>query len=315
MSNEKDKFFKRLFLNPFIVEELLIHFVGEDWIKDLDFSTLEPEKTDYISKRAANRFRDLAWKIKYKGNDIYIVIHLEVQVSADNTMPIRFLEYVAYFYENKYQSLTKKDKIIPVIPILLYIGESNWNAKVKFQDLVDFKDDRLKKYIVHFEYFPIILKNISKEELVEADSILTRLLSLTKSENQKDFEYLINKLFEKVFTFQDITKRKKFKDIIKQYVEEALNINNKDKILDEIDNINVEGPMYSLSLDHIFEEDKIALAEVEKTLEKERAEKEKALEREKKAILRFHKRGFSIEELAEDFGMSIEEIKEILKKD
>jgi predicted transposase/invertase (TIGR01784 family) len=255
MAQEKDKFFKMLFQHKFVVQEFLKYLVSEDWVDDLDFSTLEVEKTDYKSIRMANRANDLAWKVKYKGEDIYIVIHLEVQVANDNRMPIRFLEYIGYFYDNKYKNLKKEEKIVPIIPILLYIGSENWNAKSKFHNLVNFTDDRLSKYIINFEYFPVILKDISKNKLVEANSIFTRLLSLSKSENKKDFVILLNKLFETVFTFKDINQRKRLKELILLYVEETLNIKNKYKILDIIDNFNMEEDMYSLSLKDVFEKE------------------------------------------------------------
>ena len=96
--------------------------------------------------------------------------------------------------------------------------------------------------------------------------------------------------------------------------------------------------MFFITMDHLFEDDRKkdreALEEERKKAEEERkkaekekkkAEKEKRkAEKEKrkaekerkskeKAILRFYKKGFSVEELAEDFDMKIEEIKKIVE--
>ena len=57
----------------------------------------------------------------------------------------------------------------------------------------------------------------------------------------------------------------------------------------------------------------VALAELLKKAEKALKREEKALKREKKTILKLYKKGFSIEELAEDFEMKIEEIKKIIE--
>ncbi len=88
--------------------------------------------------------------------------------------------------------------------------------------------------------------------------------------------------------------------------------------------------MFFITMDHLFEDDRKkdreALEEERKKAEEERkkAEKEKKkAEKEKrkaekerkskeKAILRFYKKGFSVEELAEDFDMKVEEIKKIV---
>jgi predicted transposase/invertase (TIGR01784 family) len=261
MAQEKDNFFKIFFQNKLIIKEFLKYLVKEDWVNDLDFSSLEFVKTDYKSKRMAKRESDVAWKVKYNNyngltSELFIVIHIEVQVKNDNTMLLRFLEYIGYFYENMYKSLSKDDKIIPVIPILLHIGKDNWNAKTKFHDLVNFTDERLKKYIINFEYFPVILKDISKEELLEAESLFTRLLALNKSINEKDFKDTFEKLFNVVFQFKDVNDRKRLRNLISLYVEEAINLNKvkKDKLLEIIDNYNMEGDMLSWNLDHVFEE-------------------------------------------------------------
>jgi predicted transposase/invertase (TIGR01784 family) len=307
MAQEKDKFFKILFQNPFIVKEFLIYFVKEDWVKDLDFSTLEFVKTDYKSKRMANRESDVAWKIKYKGHEIFIVIHIEVQVKNDNRMLIRFLEYIGYFYENNYKSLTIEEKVIPVIPILLHIGEDNWNGKTKFHDLVDFTDERLSKYIINFEYFPIVLKDISKEELLNAESLFTRLLALNKSEDKEDLKNTLKKLFEIVFNFKDINERKRLKNLISLYIEEAIKVKNKEELLDFIDNFNMEADMYSLTLDHIWEK------EYEKGIEKGREEgREEGIEKGKLELAkRMLLANLDIQQISEITGLSIKELKEL----
>ncbi len=76
--------------------------------------------------------------------------------------------------------------------------------------------------------------------------------------------------------------------------------------------------MFFITMDHLFEDDR---KKDKEALEKERKKAEKALKREEKekrkvenAILKFYNRGFSIEELAEDFEMKIEEIKKLIKE-
>jgi predicted transposase/invertase (TIGR01784 family) len=70
-----------------------------------------------------------------------------------------------------------------------------------------------------------------------------------------------------------------------------------------------------------LEEAKEKIKEAQKEKEKAQKEKEEAQKREektlqktKKAIIKFYKKGFSIKELAEDFDMSEDEVKEIIKE-
>ncbi len=185
-----DDFFRRILQNRKIVEELLKVLVNKSWIKELDFSTLRTDKDTYISKKHKKSADDMIWKINYCNHTsttlsnrtsttlsnptavIHIVIMLEVQSSNDNKMPFRFLDYIGSYYENQFKSIKKDEKIPPIIPILLYVGETSWNAKIKFHDLVDIPDKKLKRYVPDFEYIPIIMDKISKKRLSEAESVL-----------------------------------------------------------------------------------------------------------------------------------------------
>jgi len=53
--------------------------------------------------------------------------------------------------------------------------------------------------------------------------------------------------------------------------------------------------------------------EAQKREKEAQKEKEETLDKQKKAILRFYKKGFSIKELAEDFGMTKEELRKIVE--
>ena len=324
-----DDFFRRILQNKKIVEELLRVLVNKSWIKELDFSTLRTDKDTYISKKHKKSADDMIWKINYRNTStsnptavIHIVIMLEVQSSNDNKMPFRFLDYIGSYYENQFKSIKKDEKIPPIIPILLYVGETSWNAKIKFHDLVHIPDKKLKRYIPDFEYIPIIMDKISKKKLSEAESVLARLLSLNKSKNKEEFKELCHNLF-KFIKIKNIDEQKEYLEYFMSYIHLVLKApiskDEAQKIADKV----VEEEMFFITMDHLFEDDRKkdreALEKERKEKEKERKEKEKALKREEKekrkvekAILKFYNRGFSVKELAEDFEMEIEEIKNIV---
>jgi len=327
-----DDFFRRILQNRKIVEELLKVLVNKSWIKDLDFSTLRTDKDTYISKKHKKSADDMIWKINYRNHTsttlsnqtavIHIVIMLEVQSSNDNKMPFRFLDYIGSYYENQFKSIKKDEKIPPIIPILLYVGETSWNAKIKFHDLVCIPDKKLKRYIPDFEYIPIIMDKISKKKLSEAESVLARLLSLNKSKNKEEFKELCHNLF-KFIKIKNIDEQKEYLEYFMSYIHLVLKApiskDEAQKIADKV----VEEEMFFITMDHLFEDDRKkdreALEKERKKAEKERrkAEKErrkaeKAILKNKKAILKLYKLGISIEELTEDFEMEIEEIKKIV---
>ncbi len=319
-----DDFFRRILQNRKIVEELLKVLVNKSWVKDLDFLTLRTDKDTYVSKKHKKSADDMIWKINYRNHTstsnptavIHIVIMLEVQSSNDNKMPFRFLDYIGSYYENQFKSIKKDEKIPTIIPILLYVGETSWNAKIKFHDLVHIPDKKLKRYIPDFEYIPIIMDKISKKKLSEAESVLARLLSLNKSKNKDEFKELCHNLF-KFIKIKNIDEQKEYLEYFMSYIHLVLKApiskDEAQKIADKV----VEEEMFFITMDHLFEDDRKkdreALEKALKSEEKERKKAEKERKKAEKAILKLYKLGISIEELAEDFEMSIKEVKKIVE--
>ncbi len=291
------------------------------FVKELDFRTLRRVDRRGVSEYDKDKTTDVLWKIKYKGQFIYIGILIEVQSTNDNTMPIRFLDYIGLFYENQYQSLKMNEKIIPIIPILLYIGSENWNAKIKFHDLVNIPDESLNKFIPDFEYIPIILNDITKEKLTKAESMLTRLLSLNKSESLDDFRELSENIFNLILTFTDKTRQEKYSKHFLKYVQQVLGKKIDQKRTKEIiEDIEQGGDMFFVTLEHLFEDDKKALEDANKAKEKalkkeekERKAKEKALKKIEKSVLKMLKKGLSVDEIADFLDLSKKEIEKIKK--
>ncbi len=296
-----DKFFRRFFQEKEVIQEMLIHLVKQSWVNDLDFTTLERVERSYVTKSIQERSSDVIWKIKYKRTEIYINILTEIQSSNDITMPIRFLDYIGSFYENEYKNLKADEKIIPMIPILFYVGSEKWTAVSKFHDLVKIPNNSLKKYIPDFEYIAIILDEISKEDLLKAESILTKLLAMNKSQNKEEFTEITLNLFKLILKFKDTSIVQKYIDIIFLYIEMISNkhIPKKEakKIIEDIEG----GNMFFMTLDHIFQQ--------EKEKGELKGEKQKAIEIAKELL----EEGMTLEKISKITKLSIEEIEKIKK--
>jgi hypothetical protein len=63
---EHDNGYKRLFSHPEMVEDLIRGFVREDWVKELDFSTLERVPGQYVTRRLRSRESDVVWRVRWR---------------------------------------------------------------------------------------------------------------------------------------------------------------------------------------------------------------------------------------------------------
>ena len=89
-----DPLYKQFFSYPQMVESLLRDFVPEDFVKDLDFSTMRRCFNTYVTNDNRERRNDIVWRIKWKSDEgLYMTLILEFQSSPDPLMALRMLTY------------------------------------------------------------------------------------------------------------------------------------------------------------------------------------------------------------------------------
>jgi predicted transposase YdaD len=59
-----DHSYKLLFSHPEMVRDLMLGFVREAWVTELDFATLERVNTSYISEDLRRREDDIIWRVR-----------------------------------------------------------------------------------------------------------------------------------------------------------------------------------------------------------------------------------------------------------
>ena len=238
MANKHDKRYKKLFSNPLLVEELLTSFVKEDFVHELDYSTLERLDKSFVTDEFKEKESDMIYKVNFKGEDIYIFLLIEFQSTVDRFMSVRILRYICEFYE----FLSQKEKLsqLPaVFPILLYNGDPKWTAPYNINELID--SNISSEFIPDFRYYPIIENEISEETLLSIKNAVSAIFYIENSTPEAIKEH-----FEKVVTL--IEKEKP--EIIKLF---KLWINNlfgyKENIInDEIDKLEVNKDMFATAL-------------------------------------------------------------------
>ena len=63
---DHDNGYKRLFSHPEMVADLLRGFVREEWVRDLDFSTLERVSGTYVTPGLQGRESDVVWRVRWE---------------------------------------------------------------------------------------------------------------------------------------------------------------------------------------------------------------------------------------------------------
>lgn len=241
MSRYHDKWYTRLFSDPKIVQELLESFVHEDFVKELDFSTIKKLNTKFVSVSGHSRHADLVFEIKSGGQSAYIYLFLEFQSTVDRFMALRMNRYITEFYEELRKIETKKQGkslqlLNPPFPILIYNGSSQWTAPERMSELFH-ASSIPKEYIPEFKYFKIAINEIPKRELVKirnavaavfyienctADEFshnMKTLVSLLRAVLKKDGEEILTAIVNRMLDLEKLPKTSKTITTVEELME------------------------------------------------------------------------------------------------
>jgi predicted transposase YdaD len=135
---DRDRGYRKLFSHPDMVRDLLKGFVHEEWVAELDFSTLERQNGSYISDDLREREDDSVWRVRFRDRWLYVYVLLEFQSSVDRFMAVRMMTYVGLLYQDLVQRRELADGALlpPVVPIVLHAGDDRWSAATNVAEIV-----------------------------------------------------------------------------------------------------------------------------------------------------------------------------------
>jgi len=181
--------YKQLFSFSVMVADLLRGFVGERWIDDLDFDTLERKNGGYVSDDLSEREDDIIWRVKWKGRDrwMYVYLLIEFQTKHDWTMPIRVMNYVSLLYQDlvKTGEIPPGDALPPVLPMVIYRGDTPWRTPLDVRALIQEPPPGLSKYLPSLRYLLLEEVRMSAAELEKMSNLVAEVFRIELSDNLK----------------------------------------------------------------------------------------------------------------------------------
>ena len=198
MNNIHDYGYKKLFSNKTIFRQLLETFVGEEWVKELNFDDCETLDKSFISDHYKETESDIIYRVKIRNQPVFIYVLLEFQSTVDYFMGLRVLNYLTNFYMDYIQTNTSVKKLPGVFPIVLYNGDRSWSAPVNISDLIESIPD-LGRFGLNFEYFKIAENEFTVDSLLKIRNIVSTLFL---AERNCESELLLQELLS-VFDNED----------------------------------------------------------------------------------------------------------------
>ena len=127
MATPHDTAWKLLFSYPEMVSGLFAGFVPPGWVSDLDLSALTRQPESQVTDDGRERHPDRVWEASMRDRPGSVLVLIEFQSTVDRTMAARVLVYTGMLYQDRLRR--SSDKLPPVLPIVVYYGAGEWEAK------------------------------------------------------------------------------------------------------------------------------------------------------------------------------------------
>lgn len=157
-----DNFIKQLLSHRELAVDFLREYLPGPLASLIDFETLTPLDTSYVSKDLKATFSDLVWSATIHGKKkLRISLLLEHKSFVDSRVAFQLLEYLASGYRKQ---IKEQKTVEPIIPILYYHGRKGWEFKAMDTFFSEYPEV-VKPYLPAFATEFVDLQKIPHEQI------------------------------------------------------------------------------------------------------------------------------------------------------
>jgi predicted transposase/invertase (TIGR01784 family) len=210
---DHDHTYKLLFSHAEMVTDLIRGFVHEEWVREVDFSTLERVEGSFVTEELRERESDIVWRARWGGGRwLYVYLLLEFQSTVDPFMALRVLVYMGLLWQSLARDgeLSPSGRLPPVLPLVLYNGDRPWGAALDLGELIEEVPGGLELYRPRFRYCLLDEARIADEELAPLRNLAAALFRLEKSRDAFAIDEVLTALLEWLKTPEQSSLRRAF---------------------------------------------------------------------------------------------------------
>ena len=201
MPTDQSAAYKLLFSTREMVRALVQGFVPDDnWLHSLDYATLEKMPCSYISDDMHHDADDVVWRVKVGGDWVYLYLLIQCESQVDPWMAVQVMRCVGLLYQDliKADQVLPDNKLPPVLPIVLYIGDAPWTAATNIHALIPQVPGLVSQFLPNLPYLLIAENQYTDTMLAEMKNLLASALLLQRPHNQAAAQKLLDLLESKL---------------------------------------------------------------------------------------------------------------------
>lgn len=162
MSNPHDRYFREVFSDPAVAQDLLRNYLPPQIVAALDLQTLELQQDSFVDEELRQHFSDMLYTVQRKGGGVALVYLLfEHKSHAERLTSFQLLRYLVRIWE---RLLRNGEPLAPIIPLVFYHGVETWNAPRNFAELIDAPQE-FAMYVPRFEYALLDLSAVPEDDI------------------------------------------------------------------------------------------------------------------------------------------------------
>ncbi|AGL01389.1 Rpn family recombination-promoting nuclease/putative transposase [Desulfoscipio gibsoniae] len=302
-----DKGYRQLLTNKKTFLELLQTFVAEGWVREIKEGDLTLINKSYVLQDFSDKEADIVYRMRLGGSEIIFYVLLELQSTVDHTMPFRLLQYMVEIWRDIYKNAPEKErrrknfKLPAIVPAVLYNGKKGWTAHQSFREYQS-GHEQFPGRLLDFSYILFDVVRYNEEDLHRAANVVSSIFYLDQTLEPQELGVRLRKLADILKEldqeqFRQITVW--MRNVIKRKLPGTLQ-KEIERVLDETEPREVEKMITNIerTLDDMKKQTLIA------------GKLEGKVEVAKIAL----KKGFTVNDVAEITGLSVETVLELKKE-
>ena len=183
-----NNFFQFAFSHVSAVRSLVQTHLPTQIVQLLDLNSFELQKDSFVDNHLRDSYSDLLYSVLLAGKEgaicqgqLYVL--LEHKSHPDQMTCFQLVRYIVRIWEQRQRN---GQVLCPIIPLVLYHGESEWSAPRSLDELIG-TPDAILQYGLRFAFPVLDLGQIPDEDLAQ-DPFLQSALSLLKYSRRVEIE-------------------------------------------------------------------------------------------------------------------------------